>query len=199
MTEPCQCPNSGYCERFGRPMTQRTWEICADRCPPENPCLPPNDSESYRKLWEGPKGKEIAAAVNYVPPPPRWWYRYWTFTRALWRHVRHGLPTASPADRAARWAICEPCEYRDRDKNQCRQCGCSLPPGQMLSKIAWAGESCPLLGKRAGPWWGPVAGEKVWTRAARWLQEKETMRGASLLALVLLVMVLELALLLFFP
>lgn len=94
------------------------------------------------------------------------------FLLAICRHIIHGLPTASPEDQAARWAICEPCEWRDKEKNSCKQCGCNLQPGQMLSKIRWAGEQCPLLGNRPGPWWGKVEGEKVWARAWRLAKEQ---------------------------
>jgi len=35
-------------------MTLREWEICSGSCPPERPCPAyPNDSDSFRRLWDG--------------------------------------------------------------------------------------------------------------------------------------------------
>lgn len=91
--------------------------------------------------------------------------RYVRFALAIIRYLTHGLPRCSPADRAARWEKCEPCEY-NRD-GACGKCGCGVSPDarRVLNKVAWASESCPE--KK----WGPVRGEKVWTRAGRWIKE----------------------------
>jgi hypothetical protein len=125
------------------------------RCPPERPCdedLRAGMIAHWRKIYPGRLG---------------WTKRLVTFARALGRHLVHGLPTASPPDQAARWAQCEPCEHRDRAKNACTKCGgCCLQVGALVSKITWAAESCPE--KK----WAAVAGEKAWTRAARWVRGK---------------------------
>ena len=84
------------------------------------------------------------------------------FARALVRHLVHGLPTASPTDQAARWAICQPCPQRSPD-NTCGKCGCQLK-GALLNKLAFARERCPI------DKWGPVKGEKLWARAWRWVR-----------------------------
>ena len=87
------------------------------------------------------------------------------FFYALKLHIRAGLPTALPADQDTRRSICDPCDYRNHEKDECKKCSCSLGGGEkrILSKIAWAGEKC-LVGK-----WGPVKGETIWQRAFRWL------------------------------
>jgi hypothetical protein len=55
--EPCHCPAyDPACQRAGRPMTLRLWELCANQCPPERPCVFPNDSEAFRRLWDSRRG-----------------------------------------------------------------------------------------------------------------------------------------------
>lgn len=106
-------------------------------------------------------------------PPPGRWQRARCFLVALWRHLRQGMPQASPEDQARRLAICSKCQWFDAQLNSCRQCGCKLrhQPGSLADKIGWAAERCPLFGNRPGPWWGPVAGEKIWRRLARHVGE----------------------------
>ena len=43
--KPCSCPLAGYCERYGRNMTEREHELCQTR-------------KDYRKVWDNrAKGK----------------------------------------------------------------------------------------------------------------------------------------------
>lgn len=65
-------------------------------------------------------------------------------------HVASGMPQATDEEIARRFAICQGCQ--EFDGNACRKCGCGISrERKFLSKLAWAGESCPV-GK-----WGPVA------------------------------------------
>jgi hypothetical protein len=35
-----------------------------------------------------------------------------------------GKPVVTEEVKASRWSKCEPCEWRDKEKNICLQCGC---------------------------------------------------------------------------
>jgi hypothetical protein len=73
------------------------------------------------------------------------------FAASAARHVAAGMPQATDEQVAARFAICQGCEHFDG--TACGKCGCPVVrQKQFLSKLSWAGESCPV-GK-----WGPVAG-----------------------------------------
>ena len=72
------------------------------------------------------------------------------FAASAARHVAAGMPQATEEEVARRFAICEGCEHFDG--KACRQCGCPVVrEKKFLSKLSWAGESCPV-GK-----WGPAA------------------------------------------
>jgi hypothetical protein len=72
------------------------------------------------------------------------------FARSAARHVAAGMPRATDEQVAERFAICQGCEHFDG--RACRQCGCPVVrERQFVSKLSWAGESCPV-GK-----WGPVS------------------------------------------
>jgi hypothetical protein len=72
------------------------------------------------------------------------------FAVASVKHVAAGAPMASDAEIIRRHDICMACEFfKD---NACQKCGCPVVRAkQFLSKLSWAGESCPV-GK-----WGPVS------------------------------------------
>jgi hypothetical protein len=72
------------------------------------------------------------------------------FAASAAKHVAAGMPQATEEQVAARFAICQGCEHFDG--TACRQCGCPVVrEKKFLSKLSWAGESCPV-GK-----WGPVS------------------------------------------
>ena len=72
------------------------------------------------------------------------------FAVSAGRHLAAGAPQASEEEVARRFAICETCEHFDG--RACKKCGCPVVrEKQFLSKLSWAGESCPV-GK-----WGPAA------------------------------------------
>ena len=65
------------------------------------------------------------------------------FAASAARHVAAGAPQASDEEVARRFAICEGCEHFDG--KACRQCGCPVVrEKKFLSKLSWAGESCPV-------------------------------------------------------
>lgn len=71
------------------------------------------------------------------------------FTRSAVRYAAAGLPNATDAEIERRWAICQQCEHMTGGR--CQRCGCPIVrERRLLSKLAWATESCPV-GK-----WGPV-------------------------------------------
>jgi hypothetical protein len=72
------------------------------------------------------------------------------FAASATRHVAAGMPKATDAQVAERFAICQGCEHFDG--KACRQCGCPVVrEKKFFSKLSWANESCPV-GK-----WGPVS------------------------------------------
>jgi len=72
------------------------------------------------------------------------------FATSAAKHLAAGMPQATEEQVAERFAICETCEHFDG--KACRQCGCPVVrQKKFLSKLSWAGESCPV-GK-----WGPAA------------------------------------------
>lgn len=94
----------------------------------------------------------VVHACRADPPPamPSLAQRAATFTQAAARHVAAGMPRASDEEIERRFAICQGCEYYDG--SACRKCGCCVSrERRFLSKLAWAGEQCPV-GK-----WGPVS------------------------------------------
>jgi hypothetical protein len=72
--------------------------------------------------------------------------------RSAAKHVASGMPKATDAQIAERFAICQTCEHYDG--KACKQCGCPVVrEKKFFSKLSWANESCPV-GK-----WGPVSGQ----------------------------------------
>jgi hypothetical protein len=72
------------------------------------------------------------------------------FAASAARHLAAGMPRATAEQVADRFAICQACEHYDG--HACRKCGCPVVrERKFLSKLSWAGESCPV-GK-----WGPVS------------------------------------------
>ena len=84
-----------------------------------------------------------------VPQPPTLLQKAANFAAAAASHVAAWMPQASQEQIDARFAICQGCEHFDG--KACRLCGCPVVrEKQFVSKLSWAGESCPA-GK-----WGPV-------------------------------------------
>lgn len=179
----CDCQSAGWCSRFTRQMTLREWELCSGKCPRERPCPSDELLAAYRGQW----------AVEAAPWPLArlWRFRQWLrakrpkvrrglrFARALLRHALAGFPRASPADVEFRRSICGPCFWRDREKDECSQCGCNLGGVKLLpNKLKMAGESCPMWNPetRPGQYWGPVPGMTIWVRMWRRLWRKVTGR-----------------------
>ena len=72
------------------------------------------------------------------------------FAMSAARHAVAGMPRATEAQVSERFAICQHCEHFDG--KSCQKCGCPVTRDRLfISKLAWAGEKCPV-GK-----WGPVS------------------------------------------
>lgn len=73
VTEPCICPVKGYCERYKRHMSGRPYQICADKCPPEQPCPASDRREAILLHMLGlpaPKLQTSGEAEEIWPPGP---------------------------------------------------------------------------------------------------------------------------------
>jgi hypothetical protein len=72
------------------------------------------------------------------------------FAASAARHVAAGAPRCTDEQVASRHAICSTCEFLK--DGACEKCGCPVVRERAyISKLSWAGESCPV-GK-----WGPVS------------------------------------------
>lgn len=72
------------------------------------------------------------------------------FAKSAARHVSEGGPRCTDEQIAERYAVCQGCEFLNA--GSCTKCGCPVVRERaFISKLAWAGESCPV-GK-----WGPVS------------------------------------------
>jgi hypothetical protein len=72
------------------------------------------------------------------------------FATSAVKHVAAGAPRCTDEQVAARHAICSTCEFLKN--GSCEKCGCPVVRERAyISKLSWAGESCPA-GK-----WGPVS------------------------------------------
>lgn len=71
------------------------------------------------------------------------------FAKSAAKHVAAGSPQCTDEQIAARFAICQGCEFLKN--GSCEKCGCPIARAKKyISKIAWADQGCPV-GK-----WGPV-------------------------------------------
>lgn len=71
------------------------------------------------------------------------------FAASAAKHVAAGMPRATDEQIAARFAICQGCEFLAG--GACSKCGCPVVrEAKFISKLSWANESCPV-GK-----WGPA-------------------------------------------
>jgi len=172
MNQPCRCSGPGQCERAHRKMSQRDYELCSGNCPPERPCTP-ETSVAMRRLWDtGPpvQYREPVVPINMASEgsvrieiqEPGLAQKMVNFKSAYQKWVEAGKPLTPPEERARRWAICEACEFRDKQKNTCKWCGCPLEAAGFFAsmlgapaKIDMATEGCPALdvdGKPAPRW-----------------------------------------------
>lgn len=82
-------------------------------------------------------------------PGPSLLQKVANFSVSAAKHVASGMRLASEEEVSGRFAICQACEHYDG--NACKRCGCPVKRERhFISKLAWAGESCPV-GK-----WGPA-------------------------------------------
>ena len=122
-------------------------------------------SQKHREYWDGPwEVRDKNHAVQVAEPGPL--QKLGNFSESYKRWEAAGKPITLPDEVAKRWAQCEPCEFRDRDRNVCLICGCPLlEVGRLVractdapAKLYMATETCPakdVQGKPA-PRWLPV-------------------------------------------
>lgn len=69
-----------------------------------------------------------------------------TFLKALFFHVKVGLPKCSLDQIKFRYLICGECDRFDVVTSTCKECGCNIGlKSQFFNKLAWADQECPLL------------------------------------------------------
>jgi hypothetical protein len=99
--------------------------------------------EAYNK-----RRAERAVAATLPITGPSFLEKVGHFATSAVKHVAAGAPRCTDEQVAARHAICSACEYFDG--KACKKCGCPVSRERTyISKLSWAGESCPV-GK-----WGP--------------------------------------------
>jgi hypothetical protein len=85
---------------------------------------------------------ETSPAYPRAKPGPGLLRKAGNFAAAAARHVAAGMPQTSDAERERRFSICQGCEFYDG--SACSKCGCDVVrEARFLSKLSWAGESCP--------------------------------------------------------
>lgn len=108
------------------------------------PCIVSEDGERITVDEAHPAYPRTAKPGLTLPEKAR------KFATSAAKHIAAGMPQANDEQVAARFAICQGCEHFDG--KACRKCGCPVVrEKKFLSKLSWAGESCPV-GK-----WGPVS------------------------------------------
>lgn len=71
--------------------------------------------------------------------------KLYNFAKALYFHIGYGLPKCSTRQIHDRYMVCIDCEFLDRSKYECLQCGCHISPkSKFLNKLAWADQKCPI-------------------------------------------------------
>lgn len=71
--------------------------------------------------------------------------KLYNFAKALYFHIGYGLPKCSLDQISKRYIICLGCEFLDKQKSECLQCGCNISPkSKFLNKLAWADQRCPI-------------------------------------------------------
>lgn len=89
---------------------------------------------------------QIVSSNDVVLPnssPPSLLTKAANFATSAAKHLAAGMPQCSDEERERRFAICQGCEFYDG--SACSKCGCPVArERKWLSKLSWAGESCPV-------------------------------------------------------
>lgn len=103
-------------------------EFSPDKC---RLCQLIHVSEDHRRYWDEhdlPKAElpgVIQQAINIA--------------KATAEHVAMGMKAADDEMKRKRLAICDTCEFFNRETSRCHKCGCLLNV-----KTAWAEQHCPI-------------------------------------------------------
>jgi hypothetical protein len=107
------------------------------------PCIVSEDGDTITVDTEHPAYPRARPGLSAVQKAVN-------FATSAARHVAAGAPRCTEEQVAARHAICSTCEFLKN--GSCEKCGCPVVRERAyISKLSWAGESCPA-GK-----WGPVS------------------------------------------
>lgn len=136
---PCECPSAGFCPRYQIEQNEHTYGICSGKGTATHPCTP-EKSESYRATWRKRLAKRMHAEGG-----PGLIQRAVNATKAAVRSAASGFRKASLEVIAERTALCEACEFNDKQRQRCLhpRCGCNLKRG-LVTKVQVASEKCPL-------------------------------------------------------
>lgn len=105
-----------------------------DLCDPSHPDYNPNYSAIVLRMAGFLPPEEPPFATIQAPDLLT---KAVNFASAVVTHVAAGMPTASPELKAARLAVCEPCDQR-LPGGTCVGCGCNLD-----LKASWEDQECP--------------------------------------------------------
>lgn len=139
----CTCQEPGFCERRGKQLTVREWELCSDNCPPEQPC-PQEVREALLAAMDGRHVQELPVKISFAQRAAR--FVLAMRDEAAWRAGGGAGPTDE--ERAARRSACDACEHRDPEVDGCLKCGCYLEAGLLpprpLGKLSASTQKCPI-------------------------------------------------------
>jgi hypothetical protein len=129
-----------HCPRFERPMTGDQYKLCRN----EIPDFPSAQRCFTLTRWAQQavtlRAQHAAAAeaLRNDPKLPSLYRRGLNFMRDFAKHAGAGFVVTSALGQQRRRAICDTCNYRNRQADACSLCGCPVN-----SMIRWAIKKCP--------------------------------------------------------
>lgn len=104
-------------------------------------------TQSYRITdpSQRPLRKECGPIPHKDKPLPSFTARVGNYLATLAEHRENNQRLIPLEVRQWRWEQCEPCEYRNRERNACSKCGCPLSADNILGdKLSWEVSKCPV-------------------------------------------------------
>jgi hypothetical protein len=134
----CQMDQDGLCSTHGRRHIGHAAILALEDS---------EKAERIRRLWDGKAAPVAPQKLSFLQKATR-------YAKALARHKANGSLIVPDDVRATRRVLCDACDLRDPDKDECKVCGCSLHATILGDKLAWASESCPKA--KWGTWTEPA-------------------------------------------